>query len=144
MYSCYRWMTNEHMENLCDTETFVIVAYATERTPGFLVQLLVQNNKEVSVQQHFISMTDRSLEDQECLYFHTRLFCNCCIFPLWITDLNICCFFSASFLTAWLYLLLFSIGPSELDLSLLADSSSLADVPTTFDEQVWKCFHVLF
>uniref|UniRef100_A0A8C1S3T6 Adenylate kinase 5 n=2 Tax=Cyprinus carpio TaxID=7962 RepID=A0A8C1S3T6_CYPCA len=26
-------------------------------------------------------------------------------------------------------------GPSELDLSLLADSSSLADVPTTFDEQ---------
>lgn len=47
-------MTNEHMENLCDTETFVIVAYATERTPGFLVQLLVQNNKEVSVQQHFI------------------------------------------------------------------------------------------
>uniref|UniRef100_A0A672L9R5 Adenylate kinase isoenzyme 5 n=1 Tax=Sinocyclocheilus grahami TaxID=75366 RepID=A0A672L9R5_SINGR len=29
-------------------------------------------------------------------------------------------------------------GPSELDLSLLADSSSLADVPTKFDEQVRK------
>lgn len=29
-----------------------------------------------------------------------------------------------------------SAGPSELDLSLLADSCSLADVPTKFDEQV--------
>lgn len=30
----------------------------------------------------------------------------------------------------------FSAGPSELDLSLLGDSTSLADVPSKFDEQV--------
>lgn len=96
MYSCHRWMTNEHMGNLCDTETFVIVAYATERTPGILLQLLVWNNNESSAYSS-ISMTDSSSEEQECLYFHTRLCCNCCIFPPWITDLNIC-FFQRLFL----------------------------------------------
>lgn len=33
-----------------------------------------------------------------------------------------------------------SAGPSELDLSMLADNSSLADVPFRFDEQVCRIF----
>lgn len=40
--------------------------------------------------------------------------------------------------------LVLSAGPSELDLSMLADSTSLADVPSRFDEQVCRVLFTSF